>query len=177
MSSLNFPRVVILVGLLGSGVLGYFVYERTERLSQLERNLAQAPGMVTTIQAYALELNDLQKQAKNDKFNGIEDAESYIRTIAAMKDVGIGQVTTTRRERPRGKGVRDDIVGIDPSVKTRAYTRSQIGNFLYKLEADSPRVKVTSFTLTPMGKVKAGEIGPDEWKFEAELTSRTRDKE
>ena len=62
MSNLNFPRLVILFGLLGSAVLGYFVYERTEELKQIESNLKRAPELVSEIQSRALELNALKQE-------------------------------------------------------------------------------------------------------------------
>ena len=174
MSNLNFPRMVILLGLLASGILGYFVYEKTEQLKAVEDNLQRAPKLVSEIQTKALELNQLNEKAANNRFKGIGAAESYIREICADPKVGVGQVTTKRREKSRSKTVKDDIIEIDPASRDRAYSRSQIGNFLYQLEAKSPLVRVTGFNLKPINSVKPGEIGDDRWTFSAELTSRTK---
>jgi len=173
-NNLNFPRLVILFGLLGSAVLGYFVYERTEELETIETDLRRAPKVVNEIQSRALELNALQHKAQNDKFKGIDAAETYVREICADPKVGIGQVLTTRNDRSPVRGVRDDIIRIQPATKDRPYTRDRLGNFLYKLEAESQRVRVTQFTLEPVSRIKPGEIGDDRWTFTAELTSRTR---
>ncbi len=63
-----------------------------------------------------------------------------------------------------------------PAEKTQRFTLGQIGNFLYKLEADSRRVKVTYFKIQPFEKVAPGQVGKDAWNFEAELTTRGKDE-
>ena len=35
-------------------------------------------------------------------------------------------------------------------------------------------MRVTKFDLTPFGKLKSGEVGNDEWSFEASITSRSQ---
>ena len=48
-TNMNVPRLVTLVSLIGSCVLGYFVYERTARLEEIHRETAQVPGLVKEI--------------------------------------------------------------------------------------------------------------------------------
>jgi len=43
---LNFPRTVIVLCTLGSLALGWFVYERSERLAQVESDLQRVEGVV-----------------------------------------------------------------------------------------------------------------------------------
>jgi hypothetical protein len=171
-SSLNFPRAVILVMLLASAVLGYFVWQRTTRLHQIERELVMVKSRVRETQQLALQLNDLQRLSEREGLVGEADPEFYIRGVASQDRVQIGQVDTSVSTSTPMRGVEDKKYKITPSNKNARYSRTQIGNFLYKLEADSRRVRVTHIRITPVSRVKPGEIGPDVWTFEAEITSR-----
>ena len=175
--NMNFPRAVILLSLIASAVLGWFVYEKTNRLTAVQKELRAVPELARSIQQLGIELEQLQGDDSGAGVGQEDQFDPYIRETAASAVVGIGQVKIDPSKRDYNATVVDNIYKIRLANKNQRYHRSKIGNFLYKLEADSPRVKVTSFTLTPMGKVKPGQIGPDEWKFEAELTSRTRDKD
>lgn len=172
-SNMTFPRAVILFSLTGSLVLGYFVYMRTQRLTQLERDLQRAPSVVQKIQEHAWRLDELHRAADKEGLKGEQsDPELYIRRVASQDNVNIGQVDTSVSEATPERGVLDRKYKIRPTNKNESFHRGSIGNFLYKLEADSRRVKVTSLKMTPVGRVKPGEIGDDLWTFEAEITSR-----
>lgn len=174
--NLNFPRGVILVSLLASCGLGWLVYQRTQQLEEIQRDLELVPGLVQDIQKLGIELNNYQEIASGEILKGEDyDAETYIREIAADENVNVGQVKTTPSLKSPYRDVVDRIYKIQPDGRNPHYTRLQIGNFLYKLEADSRRVRVTSLKLTPSSKLKPGEIGDDNWTFEAAIT--TRDKE
>lgn len=176
-ASMNLTRWMILLSLLASCVLGYRVWERSGRLDEVHGELAKIEGVIKEIQTRALELNELQSVADKEGLKGESDPELYIRSVAQKDQVGIGQVDTSKRKSSPAKGIEDRIYKIKPSIKNRRYHRGAIANFLYKLEADSRRVKVTSVSIEPASKVKPGEIGPDEWTFEAEITSRQRTDE
>ena len=88
--------------------------------------------------------------------------------------VGIGQVKIDPTTRSPGKDIEDKIYKIRPANKNQRYDRKRVGNFLYKLEAESRRVKVTSLDLRPADNLKPGEIGDDRWTFEASITSRSQ---
>ena len=60
------------------------------------------------------------------------------------------------------------------SLRIQRSRRASIANFLFTLEQDSRRVKVTSIRIDPFAKLKPGELGGDEWTFEAEITSRRK---
>jgi hypothetical protein len=173
-SNLNFPRAVILLCLTGSLVLGWLVFQRTRRLAEVQGELAQVPELLRDIQTKAFQLDALQVRQTTEKFKGQQNAETYIRDTGADDLANMGQLDITPQSRPSIAGVEDRIYKIKPSVKSRDYGRGNIGNFLYLLEKNSHRVKVTSINLTPAKKVKPGEIGDDRWTFEAEVMSRSK---
>ena len=179
LKNMNFPRTMILGSFVGSAVLGYMVYQRTLHLEQLEEDVKAAPLVVQNIQLLAQELNQLQGQLSREGFLvDKDDMASYIRTIAGHENVQIGQVNVTPSERGTMRGVTDHVYKIDPQEKNSRYYRLAIANFLYKLEQDSPRVKVTSIQIQPAERKrsKAGVLHSDDvWTFDASLTLRKAD--
>ncbi len=170
--NMTFPRWVILVMFTASAVLGWFVYERSKRLETVQIELSRTPKLVKEIQELALELDGLQRAADKEGLRGEADLEFYIRSVGSHEAVRIGQVNTTPRTSSPMRGVEDRVLKIQPTNKDARYTRGQIGNFLYRLEEKSRRVKVTRIKLDPWKRIKPGEIGDDNWTFEAEITSR-----
>jgi len=173
---MSFPRAVILFCSLGSLTLGALVYTRSKRLDQVQDELKLVKDLVKEIQVDAYRLDDLQRRASAEKFKAQDQPESYIRSIAGQAYIEMGQLDFSKRFDTPARGVRDTIYKITPQSKTQHYNRGQIGNFLYRLETDSPRVKVTRIKLTPFDKVSPGEVGKDRWNFEAELTTRTKEE-
>ena len=172
---MSFPRAVILFCSIGSLVLGVLVTLRSRRLSEVEEELKRVPAIVKEIQTDAYRLSDLLRDAGQDKWKAQSEPESYIRAISVDGKINMGQIDITKVVKSPARGIEDKIYKMTPQTKTMRYTRAQIGNFLYKLEADSRRVKVTRLKLTPYGeKIAPGEIGKDSWVFEAELTTRTK---
>jgi hypothetical protein len=173
---MNFPRAVILLSLMASAVLGYFVYEKKARLAEIERELALVRTKVAKeIQQMGIELAQYQELGTGSTTGAEFDFDPYIRSIAATETlVEIGEVEISPTTKSPSKDVKDSIYKIKPFNKNKRLTRSRIGNFLYKLEADSRRVKVTSLKLTPFKKIKPGEVGEDVWTFEAAITSRSQ---
>ena len=169
--NMNFPRAVIIVSLLASAVLGYFVRERTDRLAQIHEELRRVPELVKSIQQLGITHTQYQEAAAGKAGVSDNDYDPYIRRIAADDLVGIGQVQIDPSKK-KSKDTEDRIYKIKPAQKNQKYYRAKIGNFLYKLETDSRRVKVTRFKLTPHKKLKPGDVGNDQWTFEATITSR-----
>lgn len=172
-ANMNFPRAVIVVSLLASVVLAYLLLDYRGRLDEMNVQKLSIKGDIRGIQERALQLDSLQTTASGDKILGAENnLEMYIRSACTNEAIGLGQVETIPTTSTVSKEIEDRKIRIRPANKTARYRRGQIGNFLYKLEADSPRIKVTTFKLTPVDKVRPGEIGQDIWTFEAEITSR-----
>lgn len=172
LARMTFPRWVIVISLLGSCALGWLVWTKGQRLQEVEGELARVKPLVYGIQEHALRLNVLQKAANKDGLKGEADPELYIRKVAQQDVVNIGQVVITPRTTTPERGKEDRHYGIRPSSRTERFTRGHIGNFLFKLEEDSPRVKVTELKVTPVERVKPGELPDDSWTFEATITSR-----
>ncbi len=171
---MNFPRAVILFCTLGSLVMGVLVFQRHRRLSQVESELRQVRTVLKEIQTDAYRLSDLQRFASAEKFKTQSEPETYIRNIAADDRIKVGQVEISQHTNTPSRGIEDRIFKIKPQSKSQKYHRSHVGNFLFKLESDSRRVRVTSIKLNPIEKLDPGELGKDEWIFEAELTSRSK---
>ena len=73
------------------------------------------------------------------------------------------------------KGIVDKKINIRPDNRERTFARTTIANFLYTLEAQSRRVKVTMITIENSDRrVKNHEIPKDQWTFLADITSRQR---
>lgn len=172
--NMSFPRGVIVCCTLGSIALGVLVYMKHQRLSEVHRELDRVQGLVKEIQTAALRLDQLQQSAGNEKFKAQDEPETYIRAIAGEKVVSLGQVDITRSTKSPMRGIEDTIYKITLQTKSQRCSRQQIGNFLFRLEEASRRVKVTRIKMTPFTKVSPGEIGKDEWTFEADLTTRTK---
>ena len=171
------PRAVILGSALGSAVLGWMVYQRSLQLKQLAEDVEDAPRVVQDIQHLSQELSQLQgRLAREGLLRTKDDMASFIRTIAGHPDVQIGQVRVTPNPSSPMRGVIDHVYKIDPQEKGSRFSRLAIANFLYSLEQDGPRVKVTSIQLQPAGR---GQPKPgvtqaeDAWTFDASLTLRT----
>ncbi len=170
-SSMNFPRWVIVLMLTASGGLGYFAYAQQTRLAEVHGELARVKSVVRTIQQNAIRLDELQELASKERFRGQADAETYISSIAAMDAVKVGQVKISHSSKPMGK-YEDHRYKIEPAHRDKTFHRIQISNFLYQLEAETRRLKVTSMKIEPGERLKPGELGSDNWKFETEVTSR-----
>lgn len=173
--SLTFPRAMILGTLLGSAVTGWFVYKKTQELRQLELDVARAPQVVISIHSKAQELDQLLSAANREGLKGdvLNDIETYIRQKASGPNINLGQVDFTPSTSEPFRDVVDLKYKIRPREKTQRALRGSIANFLYTLEQDSRRIKVTSIKIDPFEKLKPGQLGNDYWTFEAEITSRT----
>lgn len=171
---MSFPRAVILFCSLGSLTLGALVYLRSQRLDQVHDELKRVKDIVKEIQTDAYRLDDLQRSASAEKFKAQEELESYIRAVAGEDKINMGQLDLTKGTRTPARGIEDKIYKIVPGSKTQHYVRGQIGNFLYQLELESRRVRVTRLKMTPFDKVVPGEIGKDRWVFDADLTTRIK---
>lgn len=179
LTNLTFPRVVIIMSLLGSAVLAWFDFTMGQELDRLKsENATQAPALVTKIQEHSLMLNQLVQQYEDEGYKGQGNPSSYVREIAQNDNVRLGQVTVTPSNPDSlGGGLVDMKWLIRPDNKDRGWSKENIANFLFKLESDSRRVRVTRLKLIPPSKVrtKPHEFPPDEWTYEVEITSRQRE--
>jgi len=177
LANLNSTRVIILGSFLGAAVMGGLVYAQKLEVAELDEQLSPrgVPKLVTELQTSALELANLQRLADREQFKQRDDAETYARAIAGNQYVNIGQIDTKRSDNERVRGAIDSVISLTPPKGGKtAYTRDQISNFLYKLEADSRRVRVTRVLMRkdPADKSKPHEVGADRWTFDVDITIR-----
>jgi hypothetical protein len=176
-AKLNFARSVILLSFLGSAVLGWFVWQQRQELQELERTLNRAPERLQRLQAQALQVADLERQAASEGLGRQSDPETYIRSIATDREVKVGQVETDPRERT-GSGYRDMIMDISPNkgAGQQSFALWQIANFMYLLESRSRRVRVTEVEIEPVGTRgrREHEVLSGEWTFDISMTTREK---
>ncbi|MFN0242669.1 MAG: hypothetical protein ACKVWV_07225 [Planctomycetota bacterium] len=177
---MNVARAFILLALIGSVVLGFTGWRQAQALTELrERSQSDLEPLVAKIQELGKRHTQLSKSMRAEGLAGQSDPESYVRKTAMKDKVEVGDVKIDRSEDPRTQGVIDRKYRIRPADRDQRFDRVRIANFLYSLEADSPRrVKVTDIQIQ-IGdkKIKPQDIPEDRWTFEAEITSRQRTEE
>lgn len=175
-AEMNLARGIILVSLLGCLVLGFLGWQKQSQLDELKyQNDTQVQPLLKDLMQTAQRHTSLAKTLKDDTLGAQADLETYIRKVAAKDKVEIGNVNMTFTPEQKSKTVVDKVYRIKSDTRDRSFQRLRIANFLYTLEYDSRRVKVTDLKLEIAEKrPKAHEVPADEWFFEAEVTSRQR---
>ena len=175
--NLTFTRGVVVFGGLAVLLLGFLDFRMRSRLGEVvDFELPNAERVSREIQELGLEVARLQTAVRAEGYKGVENAVSYITGIATTRDIELGDQTVSHSSKPVGNFV-DETYRIKPKglgLRRTGFSRTQIANFLYKLEAENRRVRVTSLKLTPYPAIKPGELGTDTWIFEAEITSRQK---
>lgn len=178
LANLTMARWIILLSLVGSIALGVYGFRLHQGRVALEAALEGDVRMLALdTRNKARRYDVLQKQSEREGLEGQSDPASYIRRIAAGADVKIGDTTIdTPSEAENIKGVLDTRWTIKPSSRDRGFPRLNIGNFLYKLESESRRMRVTRIRMEPEAKSPKPELvlENDSWRWEAEVTSRTK---
>lgn len=178
LDKMTLARWIIVISLLASIGLGAFGYSLHKQRVALEDALAsEVPKVSLDLQNLAKRHTLLHKQFEREGLQGQSDPVTYIRTIAAGRDVQIGdtQVDPPQETQPM-PGVLDTRYTIKPSNRDRGFGRLSIANFLFKLESESRRMRVTKLRLEPEAKNVKPEnvLENDSWRWEAEVTSRTK---
>ena len=104
---------------------------------------------------------------------GSKPLGAYVQDIAASPEIDLGELRTSLRVSHPFPPFRDLRCRVQPADDDASFTRSQIGEFLFRLEADSPGVTVTSLAIYPFEP--GSDVVGDRWRFEAELNLRVRD--
>ena len=175
-ANMTFPRAVIVVSLLASAILGYLLWSSTNRLAEVNQQVKGIKADVYAIQDLALQLDALHRLAGDGP--NVAKHDNYVRyvTETAQSDhVNIGSLQTTPSTTNPMAGLQDRHLKVKPAARDAKFFRANIGNFLYKLEQGSNRVKVTSIKMNPHQKLRPGEIVDDKWEFDAEITVRQSD--
>jgi hypothetical protein len=175
--SMNFARWSILFSLLGTlGLLWFGLWQRSALAEMKEGLDSDASKLTKQIAQLARKHSQLSDSLKGENLKGEEDMQSYIYKVAGTDRVEVGNLTlNTPAAEQFSKGIVDKKINIRPDNRERKFTRTTIANFLYTLEQQSRRVKVTMVTIENADRrVKNHEIPKEEWTFLADITSRQR---
>tara|TARA_R110002126_G_scaffold28577_8_gene95346 strand:+ start:6206 stop:6805 length:600 start_codon:yes stop_codon:yes gene_type:complete len=184
----NTVRVLILLFLIGSIPMGMQVWKREQGIRTLaaqvghHRNFearsvqgSELVARVDSIITLAKEHSELQKSLKGEGIRGNDSPMVYVRTIAKDSKINLGRVEINASEKDYG-GFIDKIFSITPQDSKTTFTRQAISNFMYKLESDSRRVRVTKFNIDATDengrRPKIDVLPSDLWSFDCEISIR-----
>ncbi len=193
LKKLSAMQYMIALCLVGACVLGWLGWEQHQRVGHLRDMLAidgqddsvagkESPLelQVYEIQTKARLYTDLHKQLQGEDLRVSEDSASYIRGIASLRQIALGSVAVNPSSRSVKslKGYTDRMYAILPKnlgsgkKKAPTFQRTQIANFMFKLEEGSKRVRVTKFQIGTPKPLKAEAIPDDRWTFKCSMTIR-----
>lgn len=181
MKDLNFAKVMILLCLIGSAVLGWIDWKQYQEIASVKQSLqpdGEVEQLVYKTQKAGKEYAELSRALKGDELKSQDRPLSYISDIADEPLISIGQVDIRANDR-RGRSTVDHIYSISPQNKDRFFSKLNIANFLFTLEEKSRKVRVTQLKMDQINsnektRVRATEFPADLYTFSAELTSRQR---
>lgn len=185
LANMNFARWIIVVGGVGSLALCASGWSLYSKRAGLEASLApdgRVERSVRSIQGLGKQYSKLKKDLGGENLRGQDDMATYLATRAVDARVALGSVISTPQNPPFEvqKGVFDYKYGIKPQPQSastdKGQPRDRIVNYFYKLESDSRRVRVTFIHMWQDQKLKEWEVGNDQWKWEAAVTTRERDE-
>jgi len=176
---MNLARWIIVGSLVASAALGANGWRLHRDRVELEQALkVQVPKLAQDIQALSRKYSKLFKEAEREGLRGQDDPQSYIRGLAQDPNVSLGAVDI-RPQSPTNpiKGVVDKRYVISPQDKNRGFSKDRIANYMWLLEQQSRRVRVTNIRFEQEQKLKPWEFGDDlRWKWEIEVTSRQKEE-
>ena len=181
LASMTFARWIIVLGGAGSLGLGFsgwhFYSKRVELEAALEPD-SDVERTLRNIQSLGKTYTKLRKDLGGENLKAQDDMATYISRCAADPLVNLGSVVVTAQTPvPLQGGVVDLKYAIKPQSSDKGQPRANIANFLYKLELDSRRVRVTNLHIWQEQKFKEWEIGNDKkWKWESEVTTRQKEE-
>ncbi len=190
----NLARWIILFSVVGSLALGVLGYMQSSSLRELRTDLEKsgvrksASGsyddsavakLVRELDTLGRKHSQLAKAKRAEGFTETEGLNNYIERAIVQDGVELGDHGTDPSTVNVTKGIVDKKIRIKPNSRDKVFQRSKIANFLYKLEADSRRIRVTDLVIELGGKNKVREHEiPEEgnWTYEVEITSRQREE-
>ena len=182
LAKLTFARVMIIASLLGSCVLGWFIYQNQLKIRQATIDLAEegpVASLVREIQTLSKRYTKLYQSQGDEKLRAQVNPQTYIDGIASDPKVMVGRVDIKIAERDLTSSISDKIYTVVPFEKDAKFGRGQIANFFWKLEADSRRVRITELSITALNeqgkpRIAKEEYPSDRWNFTCKVTSRQR---
>ena len=192
LKNMSAMKVMIILCVVAAGVLGWFGWEQHKRVDHLRKYLgvnAQdelvAPKAEVELDAELLQIaasnfTALTKELEGDDLRGDSSPQSYIRKIATNGKIALGGVDIDPRD-SEARGYTDSTYAIKPrplSSNSRvapSFQRTQLANFMFKLEEGSKRVRVTNFRIQASDKaLKPETIPQDRWTFTGTVTIRNK---
>ena len=187
LANMNLARWVILVSLVGSiglGIWGWSLHGERVALEQslvVDPNLGEVASRARNIQVLSLRHSELRKEYDREGLAGQDNPDTYFRRLAIHKDVALGGIEIKHQpEHSPEKGVVDRKYLISPDTAknsgrgTVGFDRARIANFLWLLEDQSRRVRVTNIRLDPVERKDPWVPNSDRWTWEVEVTSRQK---
>jgi len=171
---------MIVLLLLGSGVVGWLVWERHQEIQAYEAAMAEGGEveqlMVKVVERARQYTNDKKREAAEGIKGSLDDEESvpsYIRQTAQDSYVRWGAVTIGKpKSRDYVPNFDDIVYSVKQSDKDDTVTRGKIANLFYKLETQSRKLKVTDITLRLSDNVKDEEVPLDAYNVDFDVTIR-----
>lgn len=184
LAKMTFARVMIVASLLGSCVLGWFIYHNQIKIRDNSAALAEGgsvANMVRDIQSLSTRYSKLDQSTRDEKLRAQDNPQSYIDGIASDESVQVGRVDIKVSERPlpSSNNVIDKVYTVSPFLRDATFTRNQIANFFWHLEKVSRRVRITDLSITAYNQDNKPRVLPEEypsdrWSFTCKVTSRQR---
>jgi len=187
-------KATILLCVIAAIVLGYFGFEQHKRVKSLQAALGldssdkiipNTPGLIAqqavSIQTEASRFTDLTKQLEGDDLRGDGSPQSYIRGVAGQPEIKLGFVKINPRK-DHQRAYTDDVYSIVPQAESgnrrnvKSFQRTQLANFMYRLEEGSKRVKVTSFKIETPKPIRPEDYPGDLWAFSCAMTVRSKNE-
>jgi len=190
----NLARWIILLSAVGSIGLGAVGFTQSSRLGELRSDLEKSgvhkgtsgsyddsnvAKLVRELETLGRKHSQLTKAKRAEGFTETEGLNNYIEKAITQDGVELGEHGTDPSTVNVTKGIVDKKIRIKPTSRDRVFQRSKIANFLYKLEADSRRIRVTDLVIELGGKSRVREHEtPEEgnWTYDVEITSRQREE-
>ncbi len=192
LKNMSAMKATILLCVIAAGVLGYMGWQQHKRVQDLRQALGlndqdeiveNRTGLIETqaveIQAEASKYTELRRQLEGDNLRGDGSPQSYIRGVASNPSIQLGGVKINFRNDSQ-RGYEDNIYTIVPQAENtgrrqaRTFQRTQLANFMYRLEEGSKRVKVTSFKIDTPKPLKPEDFPDDRWGFTCAITVRNK---
>jgi len=174
-ANMNLARWIVVLSLLASIGLAVFGWKLHQQRGELEQALvASVPKNAQDIQVASRRYSRLNKEFEREGLKAQDNPEQYIRSLASNPRVGLGSVNVTSKTDTRANNVADLKFTISPLESKAAHGRTHIANYMWLLEQESRRVRVTSISLDQKGKFEAWETADDQWEWEIEVTSRQK---
>ena len=179
LQSMNFARWIMVAGGLGAIVLAANGWRLHGKRVELETALApdgEAETIANNIQYLGRLATKLESDVQREGLGAQSDPILYFRSLAADKRVQMGQVEIVPQN-PQSvyKGTVDQQYTIKPQ-NDKGFMRDRIANYMWLLEQQSRRVRVTHVQMTQEQRTAEQDFGNDLWKWSFELTSRSKEE-